>query len=97
MFDYAYCKRETSKFTLPPGWMIEALPSDTAFKNGAGRCQIQFAQSDQTLTLKRVFELSIPFFGLDQYKTVRDLFQAQQDFADLIVILSENPDESDDE
>lgn len=88
LFPFAYELEESASFTLPSGWEIEALPSDTSYTNLAGNCAVSYANVDGTLKLTCSFVLTSPFWYPDDYLYIKRLFQSRQDQANSIVVLA---------
>jgi hypothetical protein len=88
LFDYSYQYREGAQFLIPEGWQVEALPTDTVFQNVAGQCSVQFVNFGNTLSVQRYFMMTSPFWLVDQYPIVKELFQTRKDYNDLVVVLS---------
>jgi hypothetical protein len=42
LFRNAYTLTEQADFALPAGWKLDALPSDTAYRNKVGLCEVRF-------------------------------------------------------
>lgn len=89
MFEYGYRLRETAQFTIPEDWQIEAMPSDTVFKNQIGQCAVSYESIGNTLTVQRMFLLDFPFWHVEFIDDIRDLFRARQNFSESIVVLAE--------
>ncbi|MBD3257890.1 DUF3857 domain-containing protein [candidate division GN15 bacterium] len=90
LFRHAHRDLETIQITIPEGWEIEGLPSDTAFANEVGECQLSFESFGQTISVQRLFELKLPYWPADKYYQVRRLFQFTQDVSDQIAVLRTN-------
>ncbi len=76
--------------TIPEGWQVEALPTDTVLSNEVGECAVKFVTFGNTLTVQRTFTLNGPFWYADQYASVQELYQWRQDVASSIVMLIPN-------
>lgn len=87
LFNYAGTVAETVRLTMPDGYAVEALPADSTFKNGAGICSVSFSQEGDQLVTTRTFTLGYPFWKVDYYPTVRELFQARQEMSDRLLVL----------
>ncbi|MEW5796685.1 MAG: DUF3858 domain-containing protein [Candidatus Zixiibacteriota bacterium] len=87
-FPFAYQRNEAAQFTLPAGWSIEALPSDTMFSNRVGKCGVQFLQLGDKLSVQRNFTLNAPMWKKEDYRDVRALFLARQEMSDRTVVLT---------
>jgi hypothetical protein len=92
LFNYAYEIRESVKFGIPPGWIVEALPEDSLYANKVGRCGIQFTEFGDSLTAQRYFVIKSPFWPVDFYPDIKKLFQARQDFSDMMVVMKREDD-----
>lgn len=88
MFAYSYKLRESAQITIPDGWIIEGLPSDTTFENEVGQCTVTFQDFGGSLSVQRLFVLNNPFWLVEQYPSLYALYQARQEMSDLIVTLS---------
>ena len=87
MLNYA---RETSQsvtVTFPAGWSVEAVPSDTTFSNGVGRCGITFETGDGSVTIKRFSAIMKPEWGVEAYPDIKDFFATRQALNDMTVVL----------
>ncbi len=89
LFEHSFQLREGAQFQLPEGWSIEAMPNDTIFANLAGECSAQFTNFGNTVSIQRFFTLKAPFWRLDQFPVVKELFQMRQDLNELIIVLIE--------
>ncbi len=87
LFDFAYILNEDLEISLPPNWKIEALPGNDIIQSKIGSCEVFFSALDSSIVVKRIFRLYAPFWGLDKYPLVRDLFEKQHSFAGLSIIL----------
>jgi len=89
IFDYAKEVIEVLQIELPASWTIEAMPSDSIFSNIAGVCQINFkSYSDgKVLSIQRCFMLDQPAWKPEGYNLVKELFQTEQAFEEMTVIL----------
>jgi len=89
MFDYAYEVLEVLKIEIPTGWRIEAMPSDSAFSNRIGLCEINFEQLNnrKTLSVQRIFKLNTPLIKASEYPSIRELYQFQKWLEDSNIIL----------
>ncbi len=92
MFQHAHQRTEAAEFAVPAGWVVDAVPSDTVFVNQVGLCAVQFSFSGDKLMVQRSFTLDRPYWPVVAYEAVRELYQARQDQADLMVILTKRSD-----
>jgi len=90
LFRHAYVLEETAEFRLPDGWQLEALPSDSSYRNKVGRCEVQFRDTESGFTVFRAVTLLGPYWLTDDYKSVQRLFQARQEMSDRMVVLTQN-------
>lgn len=89
MFSYGYLLRETAEIAIPEDWQIEAMPSDTVFKNQIGQCAVSYQSFGNTITVQRLFQLDFPFWHVEFFDDIRNLFRARQNFSESIVVLTE--------
>ena len=92
LFRYGHELHETGQFEIPPGWSVEAMPSDSLFENPVGSCSIKFTNEGNAISVQRTFVLSAPFWNVVSYSPIRDLFQTAADFDNLIVVLTKSKD-----
>ncbi|MCH7690130.1 MAG: DUF3857 domain-containing protein [candidate division Zixibacteria bacterium] len=88
LFDYAFQLSEEAIFTLPKGWQVDALPDSKEYENQAGSCRVSISYSANILSVHREFVLIQPFWGVDAYSLVKDLFQQRQNMSGSSIILS---------
>jgi hypothetical protein len=90
LFPYGHERRESAQFEIPDGWTVEAMPGDSVFSNGIGKCGVQFTNFGNTISVQRTFFLNAPFWGVQSYSAVKQLFQTSQDFNNLMVVLAKS-------
>jgi hypothetical protein len=89
LFEHSSEKRESAQFNLPEGWAVEALPRDTIFANMAGECGVQFTNFGKILTVQSYFILNSPFWLVEHYPIVKELYQTRENFGGQIIVLKE--------
>jgi hypothetical protein len=87
-FSYAYQANESAQLSIPVGWKIEALPHDTLWANPAGKCGFHVQESGDGLSVQRIFVLNTPYWSVENYPAVRELFQKRQDLSHAVVVLT---------
>ena len=89
LFDFATDEAESVAFDLPEGWVVEAVPTDSTYRNKTGRCEIKFAVDESgRLTVNRTMMLKMPYWGVEDYPHIRRLFQAYEQMSAKIVVLN---------
>lgn len=89
IFDYAKEITERLQISLPEEWDIEAMPSDSSFRNDIGLYQIAFniLGDGRTISVQRNYILNHPFWDATIYNQVKKLFQTMQSFEGFTVVL----------
>ncbi|MEZ5358493.1 MAG: DUF3857 domain-containing protein [Candidatus Zixiibacteriota bacterium] len=87
LFNYAFQRQETAQINFPAGWTVEALPHDTTYSNLVGSCTVTFEEFGEGISIQRLFILKAPFWGVDTYSYVKKLFEARENFSDLIAVI----------
>lgn len=87
LFDYSHELIEVMNITLSEAWALDALPADTAFSNAVGHCEMRFVQMGATISVQRIFRLHRPYWQASDYAAVRKLFQTQQAFNGIALVL----------
>jgi hypothetical protein len=67
-YDYAYFNHDLVNITLPPKYVVEALPKDSRFEDGAVRYQVARSVKDGKVQMDRRFELNRYYFGVNDYR-----------------------------
>jgi hypothetical protein len=90
LFDFASDETESVTFKLPEGWAVEAMPTDSTYRNKIGQCEISFA-IDETgaLTVERRLMVKMPYWQVEDYPHIRRLYQAYQKMNEQIVVLAQ--------
>lgn len=86
-FDFAFELNESIQFTLPEGWKVESLPSDTSFANHLGNCGLQFTEFEGSFGVQRVIRLATPFVPVDEYASLQELYAARTSMTTATVAL----------
>ncbi len=87
LFDYSHELIEVMNIALSEAWALDALPADTAFSNAVGHCEMRFVQMGATISVQRIFRLNRPYWQAADYAAVRKLFQTQQAFNGIALVL----------
>ena len=90
MFNYAQETFEALSVSLPEGWEIEALPSDTAITNKIGTCALSFKKVGGSLSVQRRFVLNSPYWRVEDYAAVQELFAGREALNGLTVVLKKS-------
>ena len=90
LFDFAADETESVTFALPEGWKVEAVPSDSTYRNKIGECAINFATGNAgELTVERRLMMKTPYWPVEDYPHIRRLYQAYQKMNEQIVVLTQ--------
>lgn len=87
LFAHTIELRETAQIKLPDGWSVEATPADTSFENVAGQCAVSMTAFGSTISIQRVFILYGPYWTVDRYPIIRELYQARQEISRRMLVL----------
>lgn len=87
LFKHAYTEHESAQFLLPEGYILEGVPPDTVYQSPVGRCGVHYTAFGNTLNIQRVFTLEGPFWFVENYAMVRELFQSRQEMSAAMVVL----------
>lgn len=73
---------------FPKGWKVVGVPSDDGIATRAGICRVQFARtSDGGVNIQRAFRLVRPWFDVEEYDAVRELFEKNEALSQLPVVV----------
>jgi hypothetical protein len=93
LFAYGETTKESAEFNLAENYTITSLPEGKSFTNVVGECSVTIKQDGSRLIAQRTFKLNSPFWPVEMYPDVQELFQARQDMSELVVVLDYEEEE----
>jgi len=86
-FRHAYDTEDSILVTIPDGWRVEGIPSDTAYDNRVGKCMGSFETDGNHVKSRYQFVLNAPQWKVADYSLIRGLFSARQAMTDGTLVL----------